>query len=391
MQAEGGAEGRSLEDIATRLAAGAVTSRQLVEACLSRIADPEGEGARAFFSLTPDAALAAADVHDRQRRDGRPASRFAGVPIALKDNMDVAGKVTLAGSRVLAGDPPAATDAVIVARLRQAGFVPVGRAAMTEFAFSGLGLNPHYGTPANPFRQEERRIPGGSSAGAAVAVADGMACAAIGTDTGGSCRIPAAFCGLVGFKPSSGRVPTAGVYPLSTTLDCVGPLGWTVSCCATLDAVMSGAAPADLPRRSPAGLRLAALGGYARAGMGAEVGAIYDAALDRLSRSGVTIEAVEWPELDEIPGMNAKGGLAAAEMYARVRDQIAAMPERFDPNVLRRIRRGAEQDAADYINLHGARAALIARIDARAHGYDAVVLPSVPIIAPRMADLEEAS
>src|SRR3954470_20090068 len=207
--------------LAAGLAAGETTSRDLVEAALARIADPAGEGARTFVKVYADTARAAADAQDRLRQAGYVASPLAGLPVSIKDLFDVAGEQTLAGSKALDDTQRAERDAPIVARLRAAGAVLIGRTNMTEFAFSGVGINPHYGTPGNPY--DRRLIPGGSSSGAAVSVADGQAVVGIGTDTGGSVRIPAAFCGIAGFKPTQYRIPRDGVIPLSTTLDSIGP------------------------------------------------------------------------------------------------------------------------------------------------------------------------
>ena len=214
--------GPSLDELAGRLASGASTARALVEDCLARIADPAGEGKRAFLHVAADAARDTADGIDKLRKAGAAPSRFAGIPVSVKDLFDIAGQVTTAGSRVLANAQPAAATAPAIARLQRAGFIVVGRTNMTEFAFSGVGLNPHFGTPKSPWRRDVGHIPGGSSSGAAVSVADGMAHVGLGTDTGGSCRIPAAFCGLVGFKPTASRIPRDGAVPLSTTLELGG-------------------------------------------------------------------------------------------------------------------------------------------------------------------------
>ena len=225
---------QTIAKAAADLAAGA-NSRGLVEQSLARISDKSGEGGRTFLKVRAEEALAAADFYDRLRARGAPPSPFAGIPVSLKDLFDMAGDVTTAGSVALREEPSAARDAPAVARLRAAGFLPIGRTNMTEFAFSGIGINPHYGTPLTPYDRRRGRIPGGSSSGAAVSISDGMAFGAIGTDTGGSCRIPAAFCGVVGFKPTAARVPTQGAFPLSTSLDSVGPLAASVTCCAILD------------------------------------------------------------------------------------------------------------------------------------------------------------
>src|SRR5580700_12333550 len=232
---------RTVADSAADLAKGRTSSRELIEAALARIADPAGEGARTFVKVYADSARAAADAQDKLRQAGYVASPLAGLPISIKDLFDVAGEQTLAGSKALNDMPPAERDAPIVARLRAAGAVLIGRTNMTEFAFSGVGINPHYGTPGNPY--DRQRIPGGSSAGAPVSVADGCAIVAIGTDTGGSVRIPAALCGVVGFKPTAKRIPRDGATPLSTTLDSIGPLANSVACCAIADAVMARAEP----------------------------------------------------------------------------------------------------------------------------------------------------
>src|SRR5258705_5409151 len=192
---------RPVATLARDLAQGKTTSRKLVEEALARIADAGGEGGRAFTKVHGHSALLAAEASDRLRKDGAVPSPLAGLPVSVKDLFDIAGDVTTAGSKILRDRPTAAADAPAVARLRAACAVVIGRSNMTEFAFSGIGINPHYGTPANPYDRKTRRIPGGSSSGAAVSVSDGMAAYALGTDTGGSVRIPAALGGIVGFKP----------------------------------------------------------------------------------------------------------------------------------------------------------------------------------------------
>src|ERR1700704_661186 len=212
----------TLKQIATRLETGEA-SRALVDQCLERIKDAAGEGPRTFLKVYGEDARMAADAYDALRRHGAAPSLFAGIPVSVKDLFDVAGDVTTAGSIALRHAPPATRDATAIARLRPAGFLPIGRTNMTEFAFSGLGINPHYDTPRNPYDRKTGRIPGGSSSGAAVSVTDGMAMAALGTDTGGSRRIPAARCGLVGFQPPPARVPPPGPLPLAQALGPVGP------------------------------------------------------------------------------------------------------------------------------------------------------------------------
>ena len=277
-----------------------------------------------------------------------------------------------------------------IASLRAAGFVLIGRTNMTEFAFSGLGLNPHYGTPRNPYDRAIGRIPGGSSSGAAVSVADGMAAAGLGTDTGGSCRIPAAMCGTVGFKPTARRISRRGVYPLSSSLDSVGSLANTVACCALIDSVMadSGAAMV-LPDRPPESIHLGVLGNYVLDDIDDRVARAFDRALATLSAAGVSLSDIRVVELDELPAINANGGLASAEAFAWHRASLAAHAAAYDPRVRVRIEKGAEQSAADYIEVLGHRRRLIAAADAATRTVDAVIYPTVPFTAPTLEALAE--
>ncbi len=380
---------RTIEQHAQVLAQGATTSRALVEESLARIADPNGEGARAFIKVHANAARAMADAMDALRHAGRAPSRYAGIPVALKDLFDIAGEPTPAGSRVLADAPPATANAPVVQRMLAAGFVPVGRTNMTEFAFSGLGINPHHGTPLAPWDRAAARIPGGSSSGTAVAVADGMVTAGLGTDTGGSCRIPAAFCGVVGYKPTARRVPIDGVLPLAPSLDSVGPLAPSVACCAVIDAILAGEAP-TLPVPAPlAGLRLAVPDNFGLDGMDAHVSAAFDRALDVLSAAGAHVVRARFTTFDAIPTVNAKGGFAVAEAYAWHRALLAEKGAQYDPRIRPRIARGENQNAADYLDLLAARRRLIAEFDAATRDFDALLLPTTPIVPPRIAELDD--
>ncbi len=380
---------RKIVELAQTLAIGQTTSRALIEESLARIADPAGEGARAFIKVHAEQARAMADTADALRRVGRSPGRYAGIPIAVKDLFDIAGEPTPAGSTVLADARPAAANAPVVARMLAAGFIPVGRANMTEFAFSGLGVNPHYGTPTSPWDRASRRIPGGSSSGTAVAVADGMAAAGLGTDTGGSCRIPAAFCGVVGYKPTARRVPIAGVLPLAPSLDSVGPLAPSVACCAAIDAILAGDSPVLPGVVDLAGLRFAVPENMVLDGMDDTVAAAFDRALAALSAAGARLARVRFPELDELPAVNAKGGYAASEAYAWHRSLLREKGAGYDPRIRVRIARGEGMSAADYLDLVAARARLVASFDARTRDYDCVLMPTVPIIAPRIQELDD--
>src|SRR6059058_1362 len=229
----------TLASLADDLENGRTSARKLVDECLARIADSSGEGARTFIHVDAEAAIEAAEAMDRLREVNAAPSPYAGIPVSIKDLYDIKGQVTRAGSRALEDSAPAEADAPVVARLRRSGFIVIGRTNMTEFAYSGIGINPHYGTPKSVWNRNVGHVPGGSSSGAAVSIADLVAYGGLGTDTGGSCRIPAAFNGIVGFKPTQRRVPLEGGVPLSFSLDSFGPLARTVDCCATLDAVLA--------------------------------------------------------------------------------------------------------------------------------------------------------
>ncbi|HEY0418352.1 MAG TPA: amidase, partial [Acetobacteraceae bacterium] len=378
---------RTIPELSQALAAGATTSRQLVEECLARIADPAGEGSRTFLRVHADKARAQADAMDALRRAGRAPGPLAGIPFSVKDLADIAGEPTPAGSTVLADAPPAAANAPVVQRILDAGLVVMGRTNMTEFAFSGLGINPHHDTPRSPYDRATGRIPGGSSSGAAVSVSDGMAYGALGTDTGGSCRIPAAMCGIVGYKPTARRVPITGILPLSTSLDSVGPLANTVACCAAIDAVFAGQ-PLPTLRPAPlAGLRFAVPTNIVLENMDDEVAGAFERALSTLSATGARIDRRAFPAFDEIAPVNALGGFSAAEAWAWHRKLIAAKGEGYDPCVVSRIRRGETMLAADYVDLLHARAAIIARANAATAEYDAVLMPTCPLTPPPIASL----
>ena len=379
----------TLASLADDLENGRTSARKLVDECLARIADSSGEGARAFLHVDAEAAIEAAEAMDRLREVKAAPSPFAGIPVSINDLFDIKGQVTRAGSRALDDSPPAEADAPAVARLRRAGFVAIGRTNMTEFAYSGIGINPHYGTPKGAWQRGVGHVPGGSSSGAAVSVIDGMAHGALGTDTGGSCRIPAAYNGIVGFKPTQRRVPLDGGVPLSFTLDSFGPLARSVGCCAVLDAVLANEAIVPLQPRPIKGMRLAVPTTVALDELDDEVARTFERALETLSRQGALIERIAVPEFLDIGLMNAKGGFAAAESYAWHRYLIASKGDVYDPRVSLRILRGESISAADYIDLLGARKSLIARATVHLAPYDAMVLPTTANTPPRISDLAD--
>lgn len=380
----------SLDDLADALAQGRTTSLALVEACLAKIEDPAGEGARVFTAVAREQALAAARGMDALRKAGAAPSRYAGIPVSIKDLFDIAGERTRAGSKVLDQAAPAVRDAAAVERLKAAGFIVIGRTNMTEFAFSGVGINPHFGTPKCVFDRATGRAPGGSTSGGAISVTDGMAFATLGTDTGGSCRIPAAFNSIIGFKPTARRVPTDGAFPLSTTLDSIGPLAASVADCAILDAVLAREPVIGAPApRDPRGLRIAVPKAYVLNDMDANVAGAFERALKTLRDAGAIVTECAFPEIDAIPAANAKGGFAAPESLATHAGLIADHAALYDKRVLTRIERGHEQSAADYIALTRLRARLIAGFSARMRDFDVLAYPTTPIIPPPISAFDE--
>jgi aspartyl-tRNA(Asn)/glutamyl-tRNA(Gln) amidotransferase subunit A len=380
----------TLATLADDLATGRTSARKLVDACLARIADPKGEGAQVFIQVDAEAAIEAAEAMDRLREIKAAPSPYAGIPVSIKDLFDIKGQVTRAGSRALEEDAvPADADAPVVARLRRAGFVVIGRTNMTEFAYSGIGINPHFGTPKGAWQRGVGHVPGGSSSGAAVSVVDGMAHGALGTDTGGSCRIPAAFNGIVGFKPTQRRVPLDGAVPLSSTLDSIGPLARSVACCAVLDAVLADEPVRPLAPRSVQGMRLAVPTTIALDDLDAAVATAFERAVETLASQGALIDRIAVPEFLDIAPMSAKGGFAAAESFAWHRYLIVSRGDVYDPRVSARILRGESQSAADYIDLIHARKSLVTRANARLAPYDALVLPTTANTPPTISEMAD--
>ncbi len=375
----------TIAELAAALAVGRTTSVALTEEALANIERHMKAGGVAFMSVDVQGALAQAHAADQARAAGNVASPLAGLPVSIKDLFDVRGQVTRAGSRALDGSAPAQDDAPAVARLRAAGAVLIGRTNMSEFAFSGLGLNPHYGTPRTPFDPD--RISGGSTSGGAVSVAEQMAVAALGTDTGGSIRIPSAFCGLTGFKPTARRVPLDGAVPLSTSLDSAGPLARSVACCVAMDAVLSGEA-LDTRAADLAGLRLYVTRDFVGEGIEAEVAQAFDATLARLSAQGARIVEFSFPELRRLPEINGGGGLTAAEAWTWHRALLQGKGDQYDQRVAQRIRRGEKLTATDYIVLQAERRAMQQRAAELLRDADAWLMPSVAVRPPRIDALE---
>jgi aspartyl-tRNA(Asn)/glutamyl-tRNA(Gln) amidotransferase subunit A len=383
----------TVAQLAADLAAGRTTSRRLTEQALARIADPAGEGSRAFLKVYADSALADADTADRLRKSGVRRSPVDGLPVSLKDLFDVAGDVTRAGSKV--HHQKAQRDAAAVARLRAAGAVFVGRTNMVEFAFGTTGINPHYGTPRSPWDRPKwnaaeplgGRVPGGSSSGAAVAQADGMCVMALGSDTRGSVRIPAAFCGVTGFKPTTRRVPREGAFPLSYTLDSIGPLANSVSCCAVYDAILAGEAPEALAELPAQGLRLLVPKSAVTEGLDREVAEAFDSAVERLKRAGAVVTEKPLPAFDRQSEYFKGGGFAGAEAYAIHRKYADRLSE-YDPRVAKRVLLGKDLSAADFVELMLLRAAYQRDVEAALAPFDAFLLPTTPCVPPPIAEVD---
>ena len=380
----------TIQDLQQALSSNKTSSVQLTQAALDRINDPDGEGLQAFTRVYADQALQAARASDLLRKAGLARSPLEGLPVSVKDLFDVAGDRTLAGSVVLKDQPPAQRNALVVQRLVDAGAILVGRTNMTEFAFSGLGINPHYGSPSSPWDRQTRRISGGSSAGAGVAVADQMSVLSLGTDTGGSIRIPAAFCGITGFKPTARRIPSNGTLPLSFSLDSSGPLGASVQCCAIADAILAGEPAHKLNTPDAAQLRFAVPSSMILEDADDHVRTVFEQALDTLRTAGAQIDTIPIPEFEQLPFINRRGGLIAAEAYAWHAEFIKKQHDDYDPRVVSRILRGRDMSAADYIEVMQARSEWIRAVEARLAFYDALLMPTSPIVAPAISDLQSS-
>ena len=347
--------------------------------------------ARAFLHLDPETARQAAQAADVAVAAQREAGALAGLAVSIKDLFDIRGQITAAGSMVLRHQPSAMEDAPVVARLRTAGAALVGRTQMTEFAFSGVGINPHHGTPANvPLARLGLvgRIPGGSSSGAAVSVACGAAFAALGTDTGGSIRIPAALQGLVGFKNTQGLTPTAGSVPLAPSLDTACAITRSVRDAVLLHEVLAARHVRLLQRPLPE-WRLAVVTRTLTDDLEPHVAQSFERALHAVAAAGATVTEIALPELRDVGTLLVKGGLAAAESWAWHQPLLERHAAEYDPRVLARIRRGADIDPAEYRGMQAARSRLIDAMGRALAPYDAVLSPTVPLVAPPIAELEQ--
>lgn len=375
-------------ELSQGLAAGTLDPVEVADDYLDRIANNADQNV--YITVMAERARAEAQASRKRYKEDRPAGPLDGVPIAWKDLFDVAGSPTTCGAEIYRGRANADADAPVVAACAAAGMVTLGKVNLTEFAFSGLGLNPHYGTPRNPHSGDTPRAPGGSSSGSAVAVASGLAPIAMGTDTGGSVRIPASFNGLVGYKTSEGHIDKSGVQALSLTLDTVGPLGRSVVDCVLIERVMRGSLIV-VPR--PAGLSDSTLlvpENLVFDDADDAVVANFERALSRLSSQGVKIVRRKLAVLDGMLELSAKHGtLVTGEAYY-VHHDLMNSPERerVDQRVVSRIKMGKPMAAYDFIAIREGRARLIAELAAEMEGPIFMAVPSTAITAPEIAPLE---
>jgi len=352
-----------------------------LDEALARIDDPKGEGARACLTVYREAARAAAEAADARARAGVSLGDMDGAIVSIKDLFDVAGEITRAGSKVVAEEgKAAAADAPPVRALRRAGAVIVAKTNMSEFAFSGIGANPHFGTPGNP--ADRKRVPGGSSSGGAVAAADGMCEISIGSDTGGSTRIPAAFCGIVGFKPSRQRITRDGAYPLSFSLDSIGPMARSVADCRRADAAMAGEERAPLKAPSLGDVRIAVAKGAPVESLDDIVGKAFAQALERLTKAGARLRDKPLPLIERMIEVNKRGGVQPSEAFTVNRDLLDRRGGDIDQNIRARLERARDVSAADYIWMCNQRLGLVGEMDAWLSDVDVIVMPTCPIVAP---------
>lgn len=379
--------GKNIAQLSVLIQSGHLDPRALAEETLDAIGKDDDRAI--FVGLTAARAMVEAEAASQRIREGRSCGVLDGIPVAWKDLFDLEGMATTAGSTVLAESTTASRDADVVTALKQAGMVSIGRTNMSEFAFSGLGINPHYGTPRNPASQDGHRLPGGSSSGAGVAVAAGLAPVAIGTDTGGSVRIPAAFNGVVGYKASRGRYSMRGVYPLAKSLDSLGPLTRTVQDAMWVDAAMRGKATADVARAPLSGLSLVVPETVFFDGIEEGVAAAFEQAVERLARAGASVRRQAFPIFAELFDLiRQKGALVTAEAFALHKARLeGADAAGMDPRVVVRTKLGENISMPDYIAIIEARERMTAAFPGMVGRHELLVSPTLPHVAAKVAPL----
>ena len=381
-----------LRELSAALRSGQTSARQLVDAALERAHQSKS----VFTSINPGL-VHLADTIDQTGRKSQTLTPLAGIPIALKDLFNIRNEVTLAGSIVRKHYAQAEdADAEVVAPLRAAGLLFFGRTNMSEFAYSGIGMNAHYGTPLSIWDRDTGRLPGGSSSGSAVAVGEGIVCASLGSDTAGSCRIPAAFNGVVGVKPSYGRMSLQGIYPLSPTLDAPGPIAIDVDSCFILDQLMSGRAkPADeLPNLQPAELnqlRLVIPEARVMNDLDAEVRTAFEAAVEALRAAGANIRQQSLPLLDDCDDLFIERPVVVREVWDHHRSMLEQYFDEYDPFVGTRLRLGANISDEEQQSRYQARDQLVSAFEREFAEIqaDALIYPTVACVPPAIAETED--
>ena len=381
-----------LRELSHALRSGQTTASQLVEHALERASQ-----SKSVFTTINPGLLHLANTIDSRHKKSQPLAPLAGIPIALKDLFNIRNEVTLAGSIVRKHYAQAEdADAEVLAPLRAAGLLFFGRTNMSEFAYSGIGTNAHYGTPLSIWDRDTGRLPGGSSSGSAVAVGEGIVCASLGSDTAGSCRIPAAFNGVVGVKPSHGRMSLKGIYPLSPTLDAPGPIAIDVDSCFILDQLMCGRAkPADeLPRLQPAELnqlRLVIPEARVMDDLDAEVRTAFEAAIEALRAAGINIRQQTLPLLDDCDDLFIERPIVVREVWDHHRSMLEQHFDEYDPFVSTRLRLGANISDEEQQNRYQARDQLVAAFEREFAGLqaDALIYPTVTCVPPAIAETED--
>jgi aspartyl-tRNA(Asn)/glutamyl-tRNA(Gln) amidotransferase subunit A len=381
--------GKSIAQLSILIQSGVLDPRALAEDTLSAISAYDDPAI--FTLLTPERAMIEAEASAARLRAGRSRGMLEGIPIAWKDLFDLKDITTTAGAKVLAAEAPARSDADVVEALSQAGMVVVGKTNMSEFAFSGLGVNPHFGTPRNPRARGPARITGGSSSGAGAAVAAGLVPAAIGTDTGGSIRIPAAFNGVVGYKATRGRYAMRGVFPLAKSLDSLGPLCRTIQDAIWLDAGMRGLSATSVRRTPLAGQHFVIPETIFFDDIEPEVHAVFEAAVERIAAAGGVIRRQVFPVITEIFDlMQRRGALVTAEAYVLHRARLEGREaEGMDPRVVARARLGANISLSDYLAILERREAMTAEFARQIAPGELILSPTLPHVAPLTGPLLE--
>ena len=380
--------GKSIAQLSVLIQSGSLDPVTLIDETLDAIRTHKDQAI--FTRLLEERAKEEAARSSRRLQEGRSRGLLDGIPVAWKDLFAIAGLPTTAGSVALADAPPAQEDADVVKALKAAGMVAIGRVNMSEFAFSGLGLNPHYGTPLNPRASDVARIPGGSSSGSAVAVASGLVPVSIGTDTGGSVRIPSAFNGLVGYKASRGRYSMAGVFPLATSLDSLGPLCRSVQDAVWVDAAMRGRLAPDVARADLSGLSIVVPTTVVMDDVEDGVAQAFEATLTRLSAAGVKIRRAAFPAFDQLFQVMAEHGpLVTAEAFALHHRRLAGPEaETMDRRVVARTRLGEKITLVGYLEILKLREQLIKDVAGMLGPNEFIAYPTVAHVAPALAPLE---